>query len=1080
MAVDITNKRSRPASKEEDVVTGLGEKPERPYSTKALSRYSFPRMKTIGREDVIIDIVSKVKNNNSVVLFGKQHIGKTSVAYQVSLNLADDFEYVLYFDFANDNVSNSMLSFCNALSLLCGYSVSVDELDMAMPCISKKNVLYILDNVEYGMDERTTSIVESIYQLSNESDVCARFIIISNGSEKKFKNFNCLVNVPGINAHDVAEMAKTEQVEISCRQAEKMVALYGGSPSYIQIGIEYCKSFCESNFEKFLSLNSIVVGDINTLICEQYEKLSALEKGILMLITLLGNSASGSLLRKYCNVQANQFERIMRELYDKNFISEFVNDKIRLFSPIEEYLVHYVIQEIAQEIIKTSPILLKEYPLISNLSTETAKTRQREVVKKIIGTVKTGQRISENEIADKLKSILDNNRGANDYLVGNVLNILSEMYEVIDGWDFSGTRVIDASMENVELRNVDFSNSILDRCAFKNIFGNVTALSYNCKLEMFATGFFNGLIIIWDKHGQQLSVLMDFDNVINDIKFDDCYLWACGKDGRIVEWFVDADLNFEIRNVFFLNGSSVRTIAVSKANNFVIAGSEEGKVTKWYINEQGKKCNKIICECDYRIKSICLSVEGNILAVAGDSDIVRLYDLNNNGQCIKTYTVNNRWVRCITFSDESLLLCGGDSGNINIIDTIQDDCSDIVGVDKNKVWTVSVLKGINCAVAGGNDGTLKLIFLDTKEVVGVLSMHTSWVRCLDSSDVCIYSGSEDQTICIWSIAEYECLKTIKGYTKRVFSMCSSNGKMYAGLGDHTVLDISDTFSGLPAKRAIQCSDQVWAVSSSGNMLCAGCDKGDVYVYDTQANRVLFTHHFSTGWIGSVCFNRDGSLLAIGDELGYIYLFNTRNRFLITQSNKRKVHNGRVAAIAFISNGILTAGEDGYVNCYNPQRNESVINIKVCNNLLYTICALNESEFLVGGADGKVYRISLSSQEVKVLFDVQFPIWSLKITNRSTVIVGLDNGAMREYSIVDGIILNESCKHQNQIWAIEYLPEKDIIISGGEDSQIIAYNKQFDIISVFTCNKPYENVIISNCTGLSTMQTNYLCAMGAVY
>lgn len=1055
------------------------EKLEKEYRINPLLRYSFPRMKTIGRKEVILDIVSKVENNNAVVILGKKHIGKTSVAYQVSKKLEDKFEYILYFDFEKDNISNALLSFCNAMSLLCGYSVSVDELDASIPPASSQKILFVFDNVEYGMDERVTRIIEAVYQVSSNNDVCARFVVITNRPENGFKKFNCLVYIPGIDEHDVEEMARIEQVEISQSQAKSMVDIYGGSPSYIQIAIEYCKSFCESSVELFLSMNSTVVGDINTLISEQYRKLSESEKNILMLITFLGEPASISLLRKYCNIQVNQFEMIISELYDKNFISEFANSKIKLFSPIEEYLVNYVIFTVASEIENACPILLKGYPLVSNLSTESARTHQREIIKRIIGTIKNKREMNNDEIANRLNKMLNDNRATNGYLVGNILNLLSEMYEVIDGWDFSGTTIIDASMESVELRNVNFSNSVLDRCAFKNIFGSVTALSYNRELEMFATGFFNGLIIVWDKDGQQRSVLMDFDNVINDIIFDGRYLWACGKDGRIIEWIIDEDLNFEIKNEFFFNGSSVRTITVPKTNAFVIAGSEDGKVIKWHTNELGEIDSKIICECDYRIKAVCLSSKGNLLAVAGDSDKVGVYDLNN-GECIKVYNVNNRWIRCITFYDDSTLLCGGDSGNINIINIIQGDCSDIIGVDKNKIWTMSVLKGINCVVAGGNDGTLKIISLESKGIVGVLSKHTSWVRCLDSSDAYMYSGSEDQTICIWSIAEYECLKTIKGYTKRVFSMCNSNGKLYAGLGDHTVLDISDIFKGMPAKRVVQCSDQVWAVSSFGNLLCAGCDKGDVYIYDTQANRMLFTHHFSTGWIGSVCYSRNGSQLAIGDELGYIYIFNTRNKYLITQSNKKKVHNGRVAAMVFISYGILTVGEDGFVNCFDTQKSKSTINFRVCNNLLYTVCQVDDSLFLVGGADGKVYQISLLNQEVKVVFDTHLPIWSLKITKRNTVIVGLDNGMMREYSIIDGTVLNESYNHQNQIWAIEYLPESDVIISGGEDSQIIAYNNQFDIISVFTCNKPYENVIISGCKGLSTMQMNYLCAMGAIY
>jgi WD40 repeat protein len=192
----------------------------------------------------------------------------------------------------------------------------------------------------------------------------------------------------------------------------------------------------------------------------------------------------------------------------------------------------------------------------------------------------------------------------------------------------------------------------------------------------------------------------------------------------------------------------------------------------------------------------------------------------------------------------------------------------------------------------------------------------------------------------------------------------------------------------------------------------------------------------------------------------------------------KVHNGRVSAILFVSDGIISIGEDGFINYFKLQNRQTKFRIKVCNNLLYTVCELCAFVYLIGGADGKVYKISLEESKVDVIFETNLPIWSIKLTKRSTIIVGFDNGAMREYDI-QGFCIREAFDHHNQIWTIEYLQENDMIISGGEDSLIIGYDKDFNIISKFLCNRPYENVKIHNCSGLSTMQMNYLCTMGAV-
>ena len=80
----------------------------------------------------------------------------------------------------------------------------------------------------------------------------------------------------------------------------------------------------------------------------------------------------------------------------------------------------------------------------------------------------------EKGIENKLYKIIQhqNRDRIPGYTVGNILNFLIYLKSDLTGKDFSSLSIWQAYLQDVELHNVNFSNSDFSRCVFADTFGN--------------------------------------------------------------------------------------------------------------------------------------------------------------------------------------------------------------------------------------------------------------------------------------------------------------------------------------------------------------------------------------------------------------------------------------------------------------------------------------------------------------------------------------------------------------------------------------------------------------------------------
>ncbi len=1030
------------------------------------SKFQLPKFFILGRTTLIKNIASSIDNNLYTFVYGKFFMGKTSSVCLATQKTLKKFKNIFYFDLSSyATIDEFAIDFDNLLEVL-DRDVNIDaELSRLTRVMKYNNYLFIFDNIREN--EQWLKYINQVQITSNNSN--SRIVLICDNN-----SFNINSNLNGMNPIFVGELSIDEIKELFLIggitlqdvDAQQILEKFNGTPAYIKVLVDYCQRFHFSNIQALLSNNSIVKSGINSIISDQFETVSSLSKDILFMLFILNKKSSYTKLTRYLNISENEYFSSIQELDDYNLI--LVNaDEIYLVSPIDDFIEFKFISVVSQEIKSKQFDFLLRYPLVTTSSTNNIKVAQTNLISKIIQHIKNTENITDDELYNDIISILkdkSNDLSQKSYLAGNLLNISSMLTDEISDLDLSGAYIIDADLSNTELKNIDFSMASFSDTIFKSIFGSVTALRYNKDLKLFATGFFNGLILIWNEDGEQVSIIQELASLIFNIVFLGDKLFACSRDGNIICLNINEDYSYTFVKKINI-GASVRAICFLQSTNELIIGAEDGFVRKWNLDTDELK---IIIKCSYRVKDLMLS-QSNLLAVIGDSNKVLFY--KDDGLYWET-GVNNRWLRCATFFDDDTLVVGGDSGNINIIDINKKSVSNIDNVCKSKVWTLKAIPSTSIIACGGDDGTIKFWDIHTHNLLGIIKCHTSWVRGLDGSAERLFSCGEDQIICIHDIMTLDCIKTIKGYTKRVFSVAiCDNSCCYFGLGDHSVLMLADN----KLKKLFNTKDQVWTIAASNKYICAGCDNSEVFIYDKEAERIVHTIKLNSGWICSVKLDDMGKFLAVGDELGNITLVDMRNKLFV--SSKYKAHNCRVSGIFFTPQAILSVGEDGYLNIYDRNKRLSS-SIKVSTMPLCSICVYDESICLITSVEGNVYSVSYKEGLVKTLLCVGSQIWTSCVTTSKMVLLGLDNGKLIIANI-NGDIIQEIQEGNRQIWSLGFIENANQIVSAGEDGTIYFYDgTDFHKMKQIDCEPPYRNVNLSGCNGLSMMQINYLCLLGA--
>ncbi|MFB2969419.1 WD40 repeat domain-containing protein [Aerosakkonema sp. BLCC-F183] len=197
------------------------------------------------------------------------------------------------------------------------------------------------------------------------------------------------------------------------------------------------------------------------------------------------------------------------------------------------------------------------------------------------------------------------------------------------------------------------------------------------------------------------------------------------------------------------------------------------------------------------IGAIAISPDGENMATGSQDKTIKIWDLQT-GKLI--YNISNSlvWgthtatVFYLSYSpDGQTLISGGADGTVKLWN--------LRNRDKPRTFKIPLMGGLSIATspngeiiaAASWDKKIRLLHLETGEIIRILELHSGWANCLNFSpdgQTLVSSGADDKRIEFWDIKTAENLHTLTGKDKYVTRLAfSADGQtLYSAAQDKTI------------------------------------------------------------------------------------------------------------------------------------------------------------------------------------------------------------------------------------------------------------------------------------------------------
>jgi WD40 repeat protein len=1023
-----------------------------------------------------------------VAILGMGGLGKTTLSVKLAQQLQSKFDFVVWRSLNNAKTPSEMLA--TIIHFLSQQRETPDTSDpnalisRLLEYLQRYRCLLVLDNFESVLkDEAQTGAYRKDYEgygalLRRVGEVSHRSCLVITSREMPEEVATLegdILPVRALQLHGLDEPSAERVLEAKGIRAmssdlHRLVQWYRGNPLALKIAATSIKDLYSGSIHRFLEQKSIIFSGISNLIEQQYQRLTAHEKQIMLWLAINREPVQPNELRSDIvpTIEQNYLMMSLRSLKRRSLVEHtaagFTQQPV-----VMEFVTNLLIEQIYQEITQEHPLgilpsiqsklnrqlfYLRHYALIKATSKDYVRQSQIRLILEPLVTKLLGRLGSKQMVAKELLQTLSELRRRElrpegemkstfGYGGGNIINLLCHLGIDLTGIDFSYLAIRQAYLSEVKLHRVNFSKTALLKSVFAEVIGGVLSVAFSADGKLLAIGDTKGDIHLWRvSDGKPLLTYKGHKGWVVSVSFNPAgtVLASSSIDQSIKLWDVSTG---DCLNTLQGYIGAVMSAAFSPDGTILASGHADRTVRLW----RSGQCFQVLQGHEDIVEAVAFSPKGHLLASGSDDGTVRLWNVDT-GDCIQLLEGHQDIIWSLAFSHNGNVLASGSEDKTTKLWNVETgSCVKTFTGHTHTVFAVSFSHDGSTLATGSGDRTIRLWDLKTAQCFKTLTGHNHWVRSVafHPERLILASSSGDEMVKLWEIDTGFCIRTFQGHTGRSWSDLSDSQTSSGNNSNEHLLNLWEVTSGQQFRILQGYTNAVRSVAFNleQTILASGGDDSIIRLWDIQSGERIRSLQGHAGHVWQVAFSPSGTLLASCAEDCSIKLWDVSSGNCLATISE---HPDLVRTLVFSNDSqLLATGETSKViklrdivtgKCFRVLQGHTAA--------ILAIAFSPDDRYIISSGRDKTVRLwdtqtgeclqtldSLSSIVSKVTF---MPL-------QPHIVIGCSGKKIYRWNTKNGEVYPEPIEHHSNVLTIATSPNGICLASAGEDTQISLWNWQ---------------------------------------
>ncbi|GBO56347.1 high-affnity carbon uptake protein Hat/HatR [Pseudanabaena sp. lw0831] len=1026
-----------------------------------------------------------------VALLGMGGLGKTALSVKLAQQLQGKFDFVVWRSLNNAKTPSEMLT--AVIHFLSQQKETPDTTDTnalisrLMEYLQRYRCLLVLDNFEsvlkdeaqagaYRKDfEGYGSLLRRVGEVSHRSCV----VITSREMPEEVATLEGdilpvrALQLTGLDEPAAERVLEAKGIKAMSDDLHRLVDWYRGNPLALKIAATSIKDLYSGSINRFLEQKTIIFSGIGNLIEQQYQRLTAHEKQIMIWLAINREPVQPNELRSDIvpKIEQNHLMMSLRSLKRRSLVEHtaagFTQQPV-----VMEFVTNLLIEQIYQEITQEHPLgalpsiqlklnrqlfYLRHYALIKATTKDYIRQSQTRLILEPLTTKLLGRLGSKQMVAKELFQTLEELRRRElrpdgemkstfGYGGGNIINLLCNLGIDLTGTDFSYLAIRQAYLSEVKLHRVNFAQTAVIKSVFAEVIGGVLSVAFSTNGKLLAIGDTKGDIHLWQvSDGKPILTYRGHKGWVVSVAFnpEGTVLASSSVDQSIKLWDVATG---DCLNTLQGYIGAVMSVAFSPDGTTLASGHADRTVRLW----RDGQAIKILHGHEDIVEAVAFSSKGNLLASSSDDCTVRLWDIDT-GECLRIFEGHEDIVWSIAFSHNgNVLASGSEDKTTRLWNVDTGNCIKTLTGHTHTVFAVSFSHDGSTLATGSGDRTIRLWNLKTAQCFKTLTGHNHWVRSVafHPDRLVLASSSGDEMVKLWEIDTGFCMRTFQGHTGRSWTVKGSNQSdtdTSSNISNEHLLNLWEVTSGKQFRILQGYTNAVRSVvfNLEQSLLASGGDDSIIRLWDIQSGQCIRALHGHAGHVWQVAFSPIGTLLASCAEDCTIKLWDVSSGNCLTTITE---HPDLARTLVFSHDGkLLATGETSRViKLRDIATGECLLILQGHTSAILAIAFSADDRYLISSSRDKTVKIwDTKTGECVQTLD-QLTAFASNVTfmpMQPHMVFGCGDKLIYRWNIRSGEFISEPIGHDGNVLTLAADPKGMLLASAGEDAQINIWNWQ---------------------------------------